>query len=250
MFFLAYLISPVIGIIIQALFYGITLVNVAATLTVLLIYIGIQTEQTKDLEVELAESRMAVMLSQIQPHFLYNTLATIETFCYKDGEKAAELVREFADYLRDNMDSLEQKNPVSFTREIEHTKTYLKIEKQRFGERLNIVYDFEVTDFRLPILTVQPIVENAVRHGILKKQSGGTVSIATRAAPEGVTIVIYDDGVGFDMAEHGAQQDERSHVGIENVRERLLSQCGGKLTVESARDKGTVCKILIPAEAK
>jgi LytS/YehU family sensor histidine kinase len=196
-------------------------------------------------EAELLETRIDIMLSQMQPHFLYNTLTTIETFCYKDSKTAAKLVREFSVYLRENMDSLTQKELVSFKREFEHVKIYLDIEKLRFEERLNIIYDFEVTDFKLPILTIQPLVENAVRYGVNKKLSGGTVTIATRLVAEGVKIIISDDGEGFEPSQTNCQ-DGRSHVGVENVRERLRAQCGGTLTVESEKDKGTICTIIIP----
>ena len=241
LFFTIYMIMPILSMIIQAIFYGITLNNVATTLIVLLLYIGVQMEQAKNTEIELTESKLMIMISQIKPHFLYNTLTTIENLCYKDGEKAARLVRNFAVYLRENMNALKQKDLVSFDHEIRHTRVYLDIEKQRFEERLNVVYDFDINYFKMPVLTLQPLVENAVRHGVAKKKSGGTVTIATRPMPEGIKIIISDDGVGFDP-----NQSTRRGVGIENVRERLYTQCGGALTVESAKDSGTVCTITIP----
>ena len=244
-FALAYLALPLLAMTIQLFFYGITYITLGTTLTVLIIYIGIQAEQAKDMEKELTQSKLSVMLSQIQPHSLYNTLTTIENFCYKDGVRAAKMVRDFAGYLRENMDSLEQKRPVPFRREMAHTQIYLELEKCRFEERLNVVYDFAVTDFSLPILTIQPLVENAVRHGVAKSLTGCTVTILTRQATDGVMVIISDNGMGFDPDQ--VPTDGRSHIGITNVRERLRTQCGGTLTVESAKGKGTVCTIFIPS---
>jgi len=246
----SYIILPIVGISIQMVFYGYVPINIASTMTLVFIYISMQAQHgriLKEKEVKIMESQIAIMLSQIQPHFLYNTLTTIETFCYKDPELAAKLVRDFSHYLRENMDSLVQKELVNFDRELEHIQIYVGIEKFRFGQRLNVVYDFETKDFMLPILTVQPLVENAVRYGLNKKLSGGTVTITTRRVPEGIKIIVADDGIGFDLNKN-KKNDDRSHVGIENVRERLRAQCGGTLIVESEKDKGTICSIFIPQE--
>ncbi len=251
--FSSYIVLPVIAIVIQLKFFGITSIYVVITLAWLIIYVRIQTEQSKLLaqkELELANSRIDIMLSQIQPHFLYNSLNTIENLCMKDGWQAAEMVRNFSVYLRENMDSLTQKELVPFERELSHVKTYLEIEKKRFGKRLQVSYDLETIDFAVPTLTVQPIVENAVCHGVLEKPGGGTVTISTRLLQNGVKIIVSDDGVGYQAKEtaesHEKAQDERSHVGLENVKSRLMAQCGGLLTVESRIGEGTVVMMTIP----
>ena len=247
-FFLLHLLLPFVAIFVQMGFYGLTFTNMATTLTVLLLYICVQMEYSKEMEEKLTESRISIMLSQIQPHFLYNTLNTIENLCYKDGNKAAKMVNDFSVYLRSNMDSLNQKSLVSFEREIEHTKVYLEIEKQRFEEHLNIVYDFEVTNFKLPVLAIQPLVENAVRHGIAKKYQGGTVVIATRKTADCIKIIISDDGVGFN-SDVQVSQNGRSNIGLENVSKRLHAQCGGTLEIKSSEGTGTECCIIIPLKA-
>ncbi len=216
-------------------------------LTIILIYVRIQSEQGRTLkqqELKLKDAQIAVMLSQIQPHFLYNTLTTIKNLIGENPAEAKELVSDFSVYLRENMDSLTEKRLIDFRRELENIRVYLKIEKARFEERLNVKYIIEATDFLLPMLAVQPLVENAVRHGITKKKEGGTVTITSKELTDYIEISVIDDGVGFYI--ESSFSNERAHIGINNVRQRLASQCGGELTVESEVGKGTVATIKIP----
>ncbi len=247
------IVLPVLAIIFQLQFYGLLPIYIVNTVAWLIIYVRIHLEQSRQLmqnELELANSRIDIMLSQIQPHFLYNSLDTIETLCTKDGRQAAELVRSFATYLRENMDSLTQKELVPFERELAHVKTYLEIEKKRFGERLQVSYDLETIDFAVPTLTIQPIVEHAVCHEGLEKAEVGRVMLATRLIPNGVQIIVSDNSRGYLENEisrpHQPIRDEFSHVGFENVKNRLTAQCGGFLTVESTTSMGTVVTITIP----
>ncbi|MEG0340133.1 MAG: histidine kinase [Oscillospiraceae bacterium] len=187
---------------------------------------------------------MAILLSQIQPHFLYNTLTAICGLCDENPQEAKKVTAEFADYLRHNLESLTQSIPVPFEDELRHIKVYLDIEKKRFEERLNIVYDIANIDFRVPALTIQPIVENAVKHGVVKRKNGGTVTISTRKQECYYEIIITDDGVGFDINE--PQPDPNTHIGIQNVRDRLWSMCKGTLDIKSEEGKGTEASIKIP----
>ena len=114
----------------------------------------------------------------------------------------------------------------------------------RFENRLTIVWELCVTDFLIPPLTLQPIVENAVRHGITEKKDGGTLTIRSEETDGEIRITVTDDGVGFDPA--AARTDERPHIGIQNVTSRLQSQCGGTLTIESGRGRGTTAAIILP----
>lgn len=198
----------------------------------------------KKLENELMENRISIMLSQIQPHFLYNALNTIQYLCKHDSNMACEAVEKFSSYLRGNMDSLTQKKLIPFNKELSHLKNYLCIELLRFGERVKIKYELLTTDFYIPVLTIQPIVENAIRHGITKKKEGGTIVISTSRDKENIYIVIKDDGVGFKELEK--MNDGKNHVGIKNVKRRLKTQCKGSLTIESFIGKGTIVTIIIP----
>lgn len=200
----------------------------------------------QQLQKELYESRVAIMVSQIQPHFLYNSLTSIAMMCSINPETAQEATITFAEYLRGNMDSLKQKTPVPFTKELEHLKKYLYIEKLRFGEDLNIEYDIQATDFMLPQLSIQPLVENAVKHGVGMKREGGTVTIATRETETAYEVIVSDDGVGFDT--EAVKNDGRSHVGMDNVRRRLDEMCGGKVEITSQIGQGTVSRVIIPKQ--
>ena len=204
----------------------------------------------QQMQKELYEAKVGVMVSQIQPHFMYNALSSIAMMCTIDPETAQEATVTFAKYLRGNMDSLKQTAPVSFELELEHLKKYLYIEKLRFDDKLNIAYDIQATDFRLPLLSIQPLVENAVKHGVGMKKEGGTVTIATRETEEDYRVIISDDGVGFDPEEvrkkQETQSDGRSHVGMENTKRRLQEMCGGRVEIESTPGEGTVATVILP----
>ena len=199
------------------------------------------------LEIELLESKISIMLSQIKPHFLYNSLIAIRELCLIDPKTASETVDEFSNYLRGNLDSLSINKPISFSKELKHVQTYLSLEKKRFEERLTINYDISARDFMIPALTLQLIVENAVRHGITKREDGGSVSIKTRESETDVTITVTDDGIGFDVEK---LSDNYRHVGIRNAKNRLAAMCDGTLTIESTSDVGTVAVITIPKEER
>ena len=202
----------------------------------------------QQMQKELYEAKVSVMTSQIRPHFMYNALTSIAMMCEIDPKIAKEATITFAKYLRGNMDSLKQTGPVPFTQELEHLKKYLYIEKLRFDDLLNIEYDIQATDFVLPLLSVQPLVENAVKHGVGMKEDGGTVRISTRETETAYEVVIEDDGVGFDVNEQ--KDDGRSHVGMENTKKRLHDMCGGEVKIESVVGKGTTAIVILPKEGQ
>lgn len=198
------------------------------------------------METKLQESRISIMLSQIQPHFLYNTLNSIYQLCETNPMLARSMVNSFSEYLRNNLSSLDEPGLVPFDTELSHIKTYLDIEKIRFDDTLEVEYDVKQSDFYLPVLTVQPIVENAVKHGTSKKRGGGKVVISTAEDAESYIITVSDTGSGFDPLKE--KNDGKRHVGIENVRQRLANMCNGVLTIESEIGVGTVATIRIPKE--
>lgn len=200
------------------------------------------------MEMRLQESQISIMLSQIQPHFLYNTLNSIYQLCETNPMRARSLVNSFSEYLRNNLSTLEEPGLITFETELSHVNTYLDIEKVRFEDTLEIEYDIKCVDFSLPVLTVQPIVENAVKHGTSKKRGGGTVRISTREDKESYIVEVFDTGCGFDPAK--PKNDGKRHVGIENVKQRLSNMCGGSLSIESTVGKGTLATIIIPKGGK
>ena len=201
-------------------------------------------EKAKVLEAELKESRISIMLSQIQPHFIYNTLGTIERMCLKDPRKAFDLVRNFSLYLRGNFSELDSVTPIRFAEELKHVEYYVNIEKVRFPD-MNIEYDVETTGFVLPALSVQPLVENAIKHGLMRLETGGTVVIRSYETPTHFCVEVKDDGVGFDAR---LPMDEKKHVGLRNIRGRLKAMVNGELILESKPDVGTKAVIMIPKE--
>ena len=196
------------------------------------------------LKLELQESRISIMLSQMQPHFIFNTLNTIYHLCEIDPEIARSTIDAFSKYLRNNIDNLNRSEMIHFEEEMSFVKTYLDIEKVRFDDELHITFDLPVTNFKLPVLTVQPIVENAVKHGTSKKEGFSTLQISTRETDSCYEIEVRDTGVGFDK--NDPLNDEQKHIGIVNVRQRLENLCGGTLTIESVIGEGTTTVIQIP----
>ena len=194
---------------------------------------------------ELYEAKVSVMVSQIRPHFMYNALSSIAILCKLNPDTAYTATVTFSDYLRGNMDSLKQTAPVPFARELEHMKKYLYIEKLRFDDQLNIEYDIQATDFEIPLLSIQPLVENAVKHGVGMKEDGGTVKISTRETDNAYEVIVEDDGVGFDTTAE-RKNDGRSHVGMENTKRRIKEMCGGEVIIESEIGKGTKARVIIP----
>lgn len=203
-----------------------------------------QERKLKEQEEALASSRIDILLSQIQPHFIYNSLIAITSLCQSDPKEAENALDHFSKYLRGSMDSLTEKKCVSFEKELEHVKNYLYMEKKRFGDRLQVIYDIKEKDFLLPALTVQPMVENAVRHGICKKKEGGWVMISSYADAENWIVEVKDNGKGFDTAAQNSM--DGVHVGIESVRSRLEMMCNGRLTITSSPANGTKVLIQIP----
>lgn len=225
----------------------------------LLIYGTIQSQRGTELaernkkiaeqNMELIEQRTQIMMSQMQPHFLYNSLTTISSLCYlENAQRAREVVDKFAAYLRQNLDSMGKDRYIPFETELEHIQTYLWIEKVRFEDDLNVEYKIGPSDFRLPSLSLQPLVENAVKHGICKKKGGGTVTIETQETSKEYLVIVRDNGVGFDPRK--LPEDDRSHVGIENITRRLEILCSGRLEILSKPGNGTLVVIHLPKEAQ
>lgn len=198
------------------------------------------------LNAQLAESRISTMMSQIRPHFIYNTLGSIEQLCELDPPKAGELVHNFAKYLRGNFGELDNPKPILMSQEMEHVHHYINIENVRFPD-MAFSFEMKSEDFSLPALTVQPIVENAIKHGLMKLQKGGSIRVICYETDTDYCISVEDDGVGFDTSK---LLDEKKHIGIRNIRDRLKVMVGGTLEIESTQGVGTKVLITIPKEGK
>ena len=198
------------------------------------------------LNAELAESRISTMMSQIRPHFIYNTLGSIEQLCKLDPPKAGELVHNFAKYLRGNFGELDNPKPILMSQEMEHVHHYISIENVRFPD-MTFTFEMDSDDFHIPALTIQPIVENAIKHGLMKLPKGGTIRVASYETDTNYCLLVEDNGVGFDTS---VLIDERKHVGLRNIRERLKVMVNGKLEIESTVGVGTKVLVTIPKEVK
>ena len=196
------------------------------------------------LNAQLTESRVSTMMSQIRPHFIYNTLGSIEQLSNIDPKKAGELVHNFAKYLRGNFGELDNPKPILMSQEMEHVHHYISIENVRFPD-MTFSFEMNSDDFHIPALTIQPIVENAIKHGLMKLEKGGTIRVVSYETDTKHCVVVEDNGVGFDTS---VLLDERKHVGIRNIRGRLKAMVNGTLTIESKQGVGTKVLIEIPKE--
>ena len=192
-------------------------------------------------EREMQDKTTSLMLSQIQPHFIYNTLATIQVLCEIDAEKAAKTIDTFSKYLRINTDALSKKEPVSILEEVKHAKTYSDIEMVRF-DNVNVIFNIEDQDFKLPVLTLEPIVENAIKYGVRAKEEG-IVEVRTFKEGNKHILVVKDNGIGFNVNE--IKNDGRNHVGIENVKKRVENMVHGTFEIESEVGIGTTVTITV-----
>lgn len=235
---------------------GSSVLYFASTATLFLIYVTINQETELEMkdhaleleknEMELKEVKRHVMISQIQPHFIYNVLNIICILCRRDPKEAAKTTRIFARYLRMNVESLKKDKPVPFEEELLHAKTYLSLEKVRFRDELEISYDIGPTNFCIPTLSLQPMVENAVKHGLCMKEDGvGHLRIMTKEDGANWYVIVSDDGVGYDTKKV-KKDDGRSHIGVENTKMRVEMMSHGKMDIFSIPGSGTNVVISIP----
>ena len=223
----------------------VTFLTIAIVGCCTLYYLWPHLQSARQVERQLQErQRMQIMLSQIKPHFLYNTLSTIEALCLTDPKAANRAAARLSEYLRGNLATISEDKTIPFEKELSHARLYLELEQTRFEDALQVVWHVDAEDFFLPPLTLEPLVENAVRHGVRAKPDGrGTVEISAAEGPDCYEITVRDDGPGFDPAQTPA--DGRPHIGLRNVRERLESR-GGSLTISSVIGTGTTATIRIP----
>ena len=209
-------------------------------------YIWLHLQFVREHERDLmASQRIQIMMTQIQPHFLFNALNTIRALYVKDPPLADQTLENFSSYLRQNLESLSRTDLIPIAKELEHTRLYAEIEMLRFPN-IHMEYQIEDGHFEIPALTIQPLVENAIRHGVRSRKEGlVTVSVAREGGMHRITI--EDNGVGFDPGQE--QLSDESHIGIRNVKNRVEQMCGGTMILKSEIGKGTSVTLLIPEAA-
>ncbi|MBR5362381.1 MAG: histidine kinase [Oscillospiraceae bacterium] len=231
----------------QQLFPTIHLIEYGFSLSVFLASTCLRYEASTQMlhKEEVLELRQAKLLTeQIQPHFIFNVLMSIQNLCYQDADAAADCIAQFAGYLRGNMTALTADSLIPFETELEHIRQYVALEHACTDQPFTLDYQLDVTDFEIPALTVQPIVENAIKHGALSRRDGsGQAVLKTERIGQFVRITVTDNGTG--SANLTERQKSHQSIGLNNVENRLAVQCGGSMTV-SLSENGAKAVILIP----
>ena len=202
-------------------------------------------EQYTRQQQEIANQRASVMVLQMRPHFIYNTMMTIYYLCKQDADKAQEVTLDFTEYLRKNFSAIASEDTVPFADELKHTQAYLAVEQAQHEDNLFVEYDTPHTRFRVPPLTLQPLVENAVKHGMKLEGDPLHIYVETRKTNSGSEIIVENNGSDFNPAD-----DNEPHIALNNIRQRLKMMCKGKLTISQREGGGTVVIVKIPAEQK
>lgn len=195
-------------------------------------------------ERRMTSRRISTMMSQIRSHFIFNVLTTISGYCKVDAKKADQALIRFSRYLRRNINIIEEEGTIPFDMELEQLEDYVALEQMRFAEKVSFVKNIETNSFKLPPLTIQPLVENAIKHGLVEHGRSGTICLSTAREKDFIVVTVSDDGVGFSVD----ACEKSDSVGIRNVRYRLENMVGGSLTIDSKPGEGTVATIRIPMQ--
>ena len=191
-----------------------------------------------------AEQEVQFKIAQVQPHFLYSVLSTIQSLCMTNPDKAREVTERFGTYLQQNNDSLNVDQLIPFSKELEHTKTYVELEMERFPN-FRIEYDVKEEDFLVPALSLQPLVENAIRQDERVREAG-LIRVSASREGDNYEIIVWDNGTGFQNG--SAHVSDPLHIDLKNVRERVMSMCGGTMVMETFPTDGTIVTIKIPVK--
>ena len=189
---------------------------------------------------EIARQRASILMLQMRPHFIYNTMTSVYYLCDQDPQAAKQVTLDFITYLRKNFNAIASEHTIPFSEELEHTRAYLAVEQAQFRNRLFVDYDTPHTGFHLPPLTLQPIVENAVKHGLDPDSEPLRILIMTRQTDSGSEITVEDNGPGFEPTE-----DDAPHIALANIRQRLEMMCNGRMDIAPREGGGTVVRVTI-----
>ncbi len=250
---------PILAAGLQVFVYGYSLYNLACLMSALLMLAQAIEDNSKNLlnqrvmisikESELSNLRNKIALSQIRPQFIYTTLDYTKELCERDPKRAKDLVSWLSEYIKGNKGFSEKDEMILFSDELDHTMTFLEIEKVVLEDAFEVEYDIREKDFELPALTLQPVVENAVRHGIRKLAPGtkGIIKISTHRGNGYIKIEVKDNGIGFDTDEITDNPDYEAEMhGLKNVEERLRIMENAEMHVKSYPGRGTTVEIIIP----
>ena len=248
--FLVYPLSLTVALIVHTFFFSPTLVFIGVVVSAFAMFAIVlrdQIDRYMRQQREIAHQRASIMVLEMRPHFIYNAMMSIYYLCAQDPKKAQQVTLDFTTYLRKNFTAIASEDTVPFSDELEHTRAYLAVEQVQFEDGLFVEYDTPHKEFRVPPLTLQPIVENAVKHGMDPENAPLRISIRTRETESGSEIIVEDNGPGFDPT---ATDDNEPHIALANIRQRLEMMCGGKLAIQPREGGGTAVKVTIPYDAQ
>ena len=239
---------PVAGLIVENIAPALMLVYPSVTLSLVMIYIELSRRNKMLLmarDLELAESRTKVLSGQIRSHFIFNSLAAIQELCMEDPDAAQHAIEDFSRYLRGSMQAVGDAALIPFSAEVENVKSYLALEQIDPSSSFTVLWSLGTVSFRIPPLTVQPLVENAVCHGIANLGDEGVIRISSQEEDGCYVVTVKDNGGAASEREDG-----RPHNGmaLENVKKRLALQCGGTFDLDITSG-GATATITIPKKA-
>ena len=241
---LVFLVPLTAALLVQMFTSAFLLVDAAMTVSALSMFVVVVSEQIERyvrLQQEAARQRASIAVLQMRPHFIHNTMTSIYYLCDQDPKLAKQVTMDFNTYLRKNLAAIAKDGPIPFAEELEHARAYLAVEQAQFASKLAIGFDTPHTQFKVPPLTLQPLVENAVKHGMTPETVPLHITVRTRETEAGSEVIVEDDGPGFDPA-----VADDPHTTLANVRQRLQMMCGGALEIAPRVGGGTVAKVTIP----
>ncbi len=242
--FFSCILLMMISMLIHAFFFTTLILNIAMALGSLIMYILILTDQIDQhirQKTMIANQNANIMVLQMRPHFIYNTMTSIYYLCEQNPKKAQQVILDFTTYLRRNFNAIASTETIPFSNELEHVRAFLSVEIVQFEDNLSVTYDIPHTRFRLPALTLQPLVENAVKYGMDPDAAPLEIIIQTRETDQGSVITVKNTGPAFDP-----ENAFRQNGALANIRQRLSMMCHGSISIESTESKGTVVTVIIP----
>lgn len=242
--YLIYLVSSLIATTTHSFVFAIMVINITTWMSSTAMYVLIirdHIEQYTRQQIAITNQNANILMLQMRPHFVYNTMTSIYYLCEQDPQKAQKAILDFTSYLRKNFNAIVNEDTIPFNEELEHVNAYLAVELVQFEDNLIIEYDTQHTQFNLPPLTMQPIIENAIKHGMDPDSDPLIIKIQTRQTKAGSLITITDNGPGFD-----SKDVFNSNNALSNIKQRLKIMCDGDIKITSQIGKGTVVTILIP----
>ena len=242
-------IIPLIAFICNFAYRNISFNNISVSITALLVFMLYEKYRTTVFihnANELENKRYDLMKAQIKPHFINNAMTAIQELCYEDPEKAAELINHFTRYLRNNIDMTGGTSLISVEKEISAIKEYLALEYADTEKKFSFEFNIGCTGFQVPALSIETLVENAVKHGIDRYSEDSRVILTTYEDKSSYFVMLKDNGVGFDPNEETLG---KGGIGLQNTISRLEISCGGSLYIDRV-DGWTVVNITIPKEKR